>query len=231
MAEVQARLDVELLALAEREREDREAGLVAEEEYQALRTDALRRAEQERSRIREEAARREIDLAVSVAQQVGSIVGSLTGLVANNADARIEAVKRSGAAEADIEAQTQEIRRRAFEEQQRFQIAQAIINTAAGVTQALASSPPPASFFLAAAVAAAGALQVVKIATTQPGGGGSVSVPSPPSASQFREQRAPRPEPGSGSAGATVIEVNFNAPIDSRRARREIADLAAGGRR
>lgn len=63
-----------------------------------------------------------------------------------------------------------------------FGIAEAVINTAQGITKALATVPPPANFAAAAAVAAAGAAQIATIASARPnsartptvsGGGGS----------------------------------------------------------
>jgi len=57
-------------------------------------------------------------------------------------------------------------------------IGSAVMNTAQGVTQALASYPPPLSFAMAAAQAAAGAAQITAIKNTQFGGGGSGTTPS-----------------------------------------------------
>lgn len=69
-----------------------------------------------------------------------------------------------------------------FELNKAFGIAEAIVNTGRGVTQALASSPPPLSFIQAGAVAAAGAVQIANISKSKPqtggGSGGSVTVPS-----------------------------------------------------
>lgn len=64
-------------------------------------------------------------------------------------------------------------------------IANAIINTAEGVTKALSAYPPPISFAMAAAQAAAGAAQIQSIKAQQFGGGGAApslagSTPAPP---------------------------------------------------
>lgn len=64
-------------------------------------------------------------------------------------------------------------------------IANAIINTAEGVTKALSAYPPPISFTMAAAQAAAGAAQIQSIKAQQFGGGGAApslagSTPAPP---------------------------------------------------
>lgn len=69
-------------------------------------------------------------------------------------------------------------------------VANAIVNTAQGVTKALAAYPPPLSFAMAAAQAAAGAAQImaIKNASFSGGGGGSAKAPSTVASS---EQPAP----------------------------------------
>jgi len=62
-----------------------------------------------------------------------------------------------------------------FKVQQAFAIANAVINTAEGVTKALRSLPFPANLGAAAKVALAGAIQVAKIRSTVPGGSANVS--------------------------------------------------------
>jgi hypothetical protein len=61
-----------------------------------------------------------------------------------------------------------------FKVQQGFAIANAIINTAQGVTEAL-KLPFPANLAAAAKVAVSGAIQIAKIKATKPGGSGNVS--------------------------------------------------------
>lgn len=56
----------------------------------------------------------------------------------------------------------------AFRVQQSAAIATAVIQTAAGVAQALGAAPPPVNFINAALVGAAGAVQVAKIASQKP---------------------------------------------------------------
>jgi hypothetical protein len=56
----------------------------------------------------------------------------------------------------------------AFRVQQAAAIATAVVNTALGVTQALASMPPPVSFVQAGLVAAAGAVSIAEIASQKP---------------------------------------------------------------
>jgi hypothetical protein len=61
-----------------------------------------------------------------------------------------------------------------FKVQQGFAIANAIVNTAQGITEAL-KLPFPASLAAAAKVAATGAIQIAKIKATNPGGSGGVA--------------------------------------------------------
>lgn len=96
--------------------------------------------------------------AAMVMNAVGSILGSMASMMDQNNKKEFEAGKV-------------------------LRYGQAIINTAAGVTQALGSSPPPLNFVMAAAVAAAGAAQIAVIARQQykspsSGGGGSLAAPS-----------------------------------------------------
>lgn len=62
-----------------------------------------------------------------------------------------------------------------FKVQQGFAIANAVVNTAEGVTKALRSLPFPANLGAAAKVALAGAIQIAKIKSTAPGGSGSAT--------------------------------------------------------
>lgn len=107
---------------------------------------------------------------------------------------RIDLTKNALTAVADLAnafaGQSEEAQRRAFNINKGVGIANAIINTAQGVTQALATLPPPISFLTAATTAAAGAAQIATIAKTKfdsgggaSGGGSSISSPTVASAS------------------------------------------------
>ena len=78
-------------------------------------------------------------------------------------------------------------------EQKAFAIADATINTAKGITNALAYGVPPLNFINAASVATAGAFQVGQIASTSASSGGSVSTPSTSGAT------APQPQVNTNS--------------------------------
>ena len=64
------------------------------------------------------------------------------------------------------------------QQQKQQSLVNSIINTALGVTQALAAFPPPASFVLAAAVGALGAVKTAMIASQKYANGGVIDGPS-----------------------------------------------------
>jgi len=104
-------------------------------------------------------------------------------------------------------------------------IANAIINTARGVTMALASYPPPISFAMAAAQAAAGYVQVNAIKNTQFGGGGTGTTPSsagtaPTINSVPTVDTAPVIE-DIAPARDSVINISFNPGISDSEAVRD----------
>jgi hypothetical protein len=88
---------------------------------------------------------------------VTQVIGSLSGAFVNAAqqsDNLTESQKRAALA--------------AFRVQQAAALATAVVNTALGITQALASAPPPLSFVNAGLVGAAGAVSIAEIASQKP---------------------------------------------------------------
>lgn len=79
---------------------------------------------------------------------------------------------------ADMTAGVAQHSKKMFALNKALSIASAVVNTAQGVTKALASYPPPISFVMAAAQAAAGAAQIAAIKGTQFEGGGGGTTPS-----------------------------------------------------
>jgi hypothetical protein len=67
--------------------------------------------------------------------------------------------------------------KKSFEKKKKFQIAQALINTAMSISNALAAAPPPINFALAAAAGVAGAVQVSAIQNQQFSGGREMGGP------------------------------------------------------
>ena len=89
--------------------------------------------------------------------QVADVIGRVAGLYV---DAALEAD--------NLTDKQKQAALTAFRVQQSAAIATAIVNTALGVTQALASMPPPMSFVQAGLVGAAGAVSIAEIAGQKP---------------------------------------------------------------
>jgi hypothetical protein len=89
-----------------------------------------------------------------------------------------------------------------FKDNKAVAIAQAVINTAQGITAALAQFPPPLSFAMAAAQAAAGAAQIAVIASTNPGSGKKSAAVTGGGGSRSAPARAGSSSKGSGGASS-----------------------------
>jgi hypothetical protein len=100
-----------------------------------------------------------------------------------------------------------------FKIQKTFAIANAIIGTAEGITQAL-KLPFPANLAAAAKVAAAGAIQIAKIKATNPGGGGGAS---------------PSISGGGGGGGAAGQALPDRVPALEQQAPQRIAQVVVQG--
>jgi hypothetical protein len=103
-------------------------------------------------------------------------------------------------------------------------IGNAVMNTAQGVTKALASYPPPLSFAMAAAQAAAGAAQISAIKSTQFQGGGSGTTPSAAATPVVNDNPVGNGSTGGQSGGTIRVEgINSNA-LFTGRALRELLE-------
>ena len=116
--------------------------------------DATREYEASKLKVKEDAAKKEVE----IRKQVGNASVGIASTVFKG----ISQFLKQGSAE-----------------QKAFAIADATINTAKGITNALAYGVPPLNFINAASVATAGAFQVGQIASTSASSGGSVTTPSP----------------------------------------------------
>lgn len=79
--------------------------------------------------------------------------------------------------EEQLKKKQEQLEKKRKQQQQKASIVNAIINTALGVTQALASWPPPASYALAAAVGALGAVEIALISSQKYAKGGLIEGP------------------------------------------------------
>ena len=131
---------------------------------------------------------------VGALQGVSSAIGAIGAISQASADTAVAAIDREISAEKardgqskeslsrikELEAKKEGIRKKAFEQNKKLQTAQAIVNVAAGITQAFASLPFPANIAAAAVMAALGAAQIAAISSQTYGGssGGGVNAPS-----------------------------------------------------
>ena len=99
----------------------------------------------------------DIDAFVSGFTAVAGIVGDLAGLY-------LDAAMQSD----NLTEKQKQAAKTAFNVQKAANLATAVVNTALGVTQALASAPPPLSFVNAGLVGAAGAVAIAEIAGQRP---------------------------------------------------------------
>jgi hypothetical protein len=134
-------------------------------------------------------------IVASSLQLVGSALGALGQALADasaNAisgiDKQIEREKAldgtsaaSVAKLAGLEAKKEKMKRKAFETEKKMKMGMTVINTAAGIAQALASAPPPYSFILAGLIGAMGVAQLALISGTSYQGGGSAAGAAGPS--------------------------------------------------
>lgn len=127
----------------------REQGLINQQLYdQAVVASVENRASQ-MERANEKSMQSQALFNDSQAQLLGSL-SSLVGEYANNMEVNDK---------------------KSFEKKKKFQTAQALINTAMAISNALAAAPPPINFALAAASGAMGAMQVSAIQNQQYSGG------------------------------------------------------------
>ena len=131
----------------------------------------------------------------AVAGAIGAMLGAAQQVVAADAKTRTKLIdqaiekekKLDGKSKESLnriktmEAKKEQIERKAFETRKKMQLAQAVMSTAQGVSNALASGFPPFNFIMAGMVAAMGMAQIANIRKQQFTGGGSSDVPKPTS--------------------------------------------------
>lgn len=114
--------------------------------------------------------------------------------------------------------------KKAFQINKLAAIGNAIINTAQGVTKALATYPPPLSFAMAAAQAAAGAAQISAIKSTQFQGGGHGTTPSAAATPVVNDQPVAGSGTGGGGGGTIRVEGIDSNSLFTGRAMRELLE-------
>jgi hypothetical protein len=113
-------------------------------------------------------------------------------------------------------------------------IANAIINTATGVTRALSAYPPPLSFVMAAAQAAAGLVQIQAIRSTQFGSGGAApsaaATPAPPVTTVENNSSSSASGGGSKDGMVTIVNLPGTDLIETKAVRGLLEKLNEGMR-
>jgi hypothetical protein len=125
--------------------------------------------------------------AASVIGGIASILQAQSNVAVDAIDKQIEAEKKLDGQSAksvakiqSLEGKKEAIKKKTFETDKKLKIAQAIMATAAGITQSLAL-PFPMNFIMAGIIGAMGAAQIAVISGMSYQGGGSASTPSIPS--------------------------------------------------
>jgi hypothetical protein len=111
-----------------------------------------------------------LQIAAGMLSQISSMMNARAKAKEASIDREIAAEKKLDGKSAEstakilsLEKKKEEAQRKAFEIDKKMKLAQAVISTALGVTNALASAPPPFNFVLAGLVGAMGAAQVALI--------------------------------------------------------------------
>lgn len=131
----------------------------------------------------------------AVAGAIGGMLNAMQQVVAADAQTRTKMIdqaiekekKLDGKSKESVgkikalEAKKEQIERKAFERRKKMQLAQAVMSTAQGVSNALASGFPPLNFIMAGLTAAMGMAQIAIIRKQQFQGGGGGEVPKPSS--------------------------------------------------
>jgi hypothetical protein len=125
--------------------------------------------------------------AAAVIGGIASILQAQSNVAVDAIDKQIEAEKKLDGQSAksvakiqSLEGKKEAIKKKTFETDKKLKIAQAIMATAAGITQSLAL-PFPLNFIMAGIIGAMGAAQIAVISGMSYQGGGSASTPSIPS--------------------------------------------------
>ena len=213
------RFAVELEKLTELRRE----GLLSQQLYdQAIVASVKNRSEQ-----MEKANQQNLQSQRLFTDSQGQLLGSLGNLFGSYAD--------------NMEVQDRE----SFEKKKKFQTAQALINTAMAISNALAAAPPPISFALAAASGAMGAIQVAAIQGQQYSGGRQYGGPVSNGMYRVNETGVPevyshggkdylmntknaniKPLEQGGGGGGMTVNVSNNTPYEVYVTQDQAANIA-----
>lgn len=182
----------------------REIELIDQQRFEELSAEVARRGQEQLTQIALDGmTRRQRFEEMSARERAQTVIGSLVQMTAGVATTN----------------------RTLFNVNKAAAIANAVVNTAQGVTKALSAYPPPLSFVMAAAQAAAGAAQIQAIRATSFGGGTTPSVAGsvPTLESQPVATQAGLPELSAGRSGARV-EITINGNVIGEGGKRELGE-------
>lgn len=199
--------------------------LISEQQYADAIYQINKKLQEDIQALNDETKASNLEIIQASIQAAGQLASDLQSLADVNTAERLKGVEKGSEAE-------QRILEEQFERNKKFQIAQAIINTAAGITQAW-TQPYPLNFILAGSAAASGALQIAAIKRTT-FGGGDTSVPSSPNPSNsinysFGQQAGQELQLGqSSTAQQTPIQTYVLASdvTNAQQAQQQIQNLS-----
>lgn len=165
--ELTERREIELEDLEQR----RAAGLISLEDFEKQKAEIVKFYADEELKVQQDKFKKIND----AAQKWGGAINKILGAISNkyqadkNKEIAIaeETAERQGKSEEWLVKEKERINKDFAKKQKTIALIQAIINTAIGVTAALAGSPPPASYILAALTAVAGAVEISTISSQQ----------------------------------------------------------------
>lgn len=127
--------------------------------YNKLKLDLIK----EEAKVKKEAQDKQLQDVLDTVNMLGEADRAFTDTAINNQKLRLQKGKIS---QEQYDKEVAKIQEKAAKREKAYAVAAAIINTAQGISKALASSPPPMNFILAAAVGVLGAAQIAKILST-----------------------------------------------------------------
>ncbi len=179
--------------------------LIAQEEFYTLSAEIAERGQDEITRLTQEGlTARERFAKLSTQAQTAHVLGQLATMTAGVAQSN----------------------KTMFNLNKLAAIGSAVVNTAQGVTRALAEYPPPLSFAMAAAQAAAGAVQIQAIKSTSFGGGTTPSAAgAAPTVNNFPVSNE-LPNVGGGTADrGSRIEINIAGSVVGTEGAESLVDF------
>lgn len=203
-------------------RESLEAGLITKEEFDALEIAQAKEKKDKLEDIEEDLAQKKKDLEDEVAEKRRKNAADALNIASEGISAIADMMQTSSdneiAAAEGNEAKQEQLRKKAFEQQKKMQIASAFINMAQGIVAGL-GAPFPMNIAMPIIAGVTGMASIAKIKSTTYSGGGGGAVPTPSMPSMDAPSRV-APIANFQGSGGTNNEVNAgggtNITIDNK---------------